>query len=88
MLSRYRGGEGWEPVVFCVHEHFHEQSLDPELARLVSQDARVIKIGAIPQRIARRFGLGDIGLLPEMDFSLVPKLTRDPFPLAAGIYQR
>lgn len=62
MLARHLPGAGWEPVVFCVHEAFHEQTLDPELATLVPAAMRVIKVPAWPTRLSRAFGIGDLGV--------------------------
>jgi len=62
ILARHLPQWGWEPVVFCVHERFHEQRLDWDLAELVGGGARVVKVGAWPTRWSRRVGIGDLGM--------------------------
>ena len=53
---------GWEPVVFCVDERHHEQRLDHDLAALVPAETRVVKVGALPTRLCRAVGIGDLGI--------------------------
>ncbi len=62
IVAKYLPLWGWEPIVFCVDERFHEQELDPDLAALVDPRIRVIKVAAWPTRRCRRFGLGDLGI--------------------------
>jgi Glycosyltransferase Family 4 len=62
ILAKYLPLWGWEPIVFCVDERFHEQELDLDLAALVDPGARVMKVAAWPTRLCRRFGLGDLGI--------------------------
>ncbi|ATQ69900.1 MULTISPECIES: glycosyltransferase [Methylosinus] len=77
-LAKHLPAFGWKPVVLCVHERFHAQSLDPELARLVDPSTRVEKVAALPTAMSRRFGVGDIGLraLPQLGAALA-RLSRD-----------
>ncbi len=53
---------GWKPIVVCVHEAYHEQTLDPELEKLVPPGAEVVKVGAVPANLTRPFGVGEIAL--------------------------
>lgn len=53
---------GWRPTVFCVDELFHEQPLDPELTSLVASSVRVRKVSALPARMTRLCGVGDVAL--------------------------
>ena len=62
ILAKHLPACGWEPVVFCVHERYHEQYLDHDLAALVPSDTRVIKVGAWPTRLSRTLGIGDLGI--------------------------
>jgi glycosyltransferase involved in cell wall biosynthesis len=62
ILAKYLSRWGWEPIVFCVEEQYHEQELDPDLAALMDPTVRVIKVAAWPTRLCRRFGLGDLGI--------------------------
>lgn len=61
-LTKHLPATGWQPIVLCVHERFHEERLDPELAGLVPSDAEVIKIKAFPAPLIRRMGVGDLSL--------------------------
>lgn len=62
LLAKHLSKYCWEPVIFCVHESHHEESLDPELAKLVPSSVRVIKTDAIPIKLTRPIGVGDISL--------------------------
>ncbi len=62
LLARHLPAHGWEPVVVAVHERHHEEPLDPGLAALVPAQVRVMKTGAVPAWLARRFGVGDLSL--------------------------
>jgi len=48
--------------VVCVDERHHEQRLDPALGRLVPEGTDVVRVGALPIRLTRMFGFGEIGL--------------------------
>jgi hypothetical protein len=61
-LAKHLPAAGWHPIVLCVHEDFHEQSLDPGLAALVPPDVEIVKVGALPAGLTRRFGVGEISL--------------------------
>lgn len=61
-LSKHLPAAGWNPIVVCVDEAFHEQSLDPGLASLVPSSVEIVKVAALPQRICRPLGLGEISL--------------------------
>jgi glycosyltransferase involved in cell wall biosynthesis len=53
---------GWQPTVVSVDPRDYESRLDPELAQLVSPDVEVVRARAIPARMTRRLGFGDLGL--------------------------
>lgn len=61
-LSKHLPRFGWQPVVVRVHERHYVERLDPQLAALVPPEVVQIKTAAIPAFLARRFGVGDIGL--------------------------
>jgi hypothetical protein len=61
-LAKHLPAAGWNPIVLCVDEAFHEQALDPGLADLVPCTAEIVKVPALPASITRRFGVGDVGL--------------------------
>ena len=54
---------GWHPIVLTVDERDHEESLDPELTKLVSSAVEVIKVRARqPWKVFGKRIVGDIGL--------------------------
>lgn len=61
-LARHLPAAGWRPVVITVHERYHAERLDPALAALLPADLAVEKVDALPVRLMRRFGIGDIGI--------------------------
>jgi hypothetical protein len=49
--------------VLCVNEaHYDEQRLDHALAALVPEGVQTIRVGALPARFTRPFGIGEISL--------------------------
>ncbi len=80
LLAKHLPAAGWNPIILCVDEAFHEQRLDPALAQLVPPSTEVIKVGAVPIGLTRPFGVGDItlrafGALRSQLFNLMT--TRD-----------
>lgn len=61
-LAKYLPAAGWTPIIVCVDEAFHEQRLDPELAKLVPQSAEIVKVKALSPRLCRPLGFGEISL--------------------------
>lgn len=61
-LAKHLPAVGWEPIVLCVHEGFHEETVDPELVTLLPADLEVIKTKALPFQLTRLVGIGDISL--------------------------
>jgi glycosyltransferase involved in cell wall biosynthesis len=61
-LAKYLPAAGWDPIVVCVDEDYHEQRLDPTLAQLVPSSVEVVKVSAISQRLCRPFSFGEISL--------------------------
>jgi hypothetical protein len=53
---------GWTPIIIRAGEEHYTETLDPALARLVPDSVIQIRTGAFPSQLARRFGVGDIGL--------------------------
>jgi len=53
---------GWRPIVLTVRPEFLEEPQDPEFNTLLPKDLEVIRTAAIPQRLTREFGFGDLGL--------------------------
>ena len=61
-LAKHLPDAGWTPIVLCVDPIHHEELLDPALAALVPEQLEVLKARALPARLTRAFGIGDIGL--------------------------
>lgn len=53
---------GWEPTVLTVDPRDYAGRLDPALAASVPSDLRVVRERAWPDRVSRRFGVGDLGI--------------------------
>ncbi len=53
---------GWEPVVITTDPRYYENRVDPENARLLPEWLRVIRTAAVPARLTRKFGVGDLGM--------------------------
>lgn len=90
-LAKHLPGAGWTPVVVCVDEAHHEERLDQDLATLVPSVTKVIKVGALSPRIARRVGLGDISLrawrpLRDRVFELLNSQTFDAVLITGSPY--
>jgi len=61
-LATHLPAAGWQPIVLCVHERFHEETIDPELATLLPADLEVVKTKALPAQLTRLAGIGDLSL--------------------------
>jgi glycosyl transferase family 4 len=61
-LAKHLPAVGWTPIVLCVDETYHEQQLDPGLAALVPEYVEIVKTTALPARLTRGLGFGDISL--------------------------
>jgi len=61
-LAKHLPASGWRPIVLCVDESNHTERLDPALAALVPDEVEIEKVGAIPAKLTRLAGVGDISL--------------------------
>ncbi len=61
-LAKHLPAAGWEPIIVCVDAAFHEERPDPALARLVPERVEQVSTSALPSRLMRPLGVGDIGL--------------------------
>ena len=61
-LAKYLPRTGWRPILLCVDERHHEELLDPDLAALVPSSVEIVRVGALPTRLTRLAGVGEIGL--------------------------
>ena len=53
---------GWEPIVLTVDPSYYETAIDPENERLLSPDVEIIRTRALPAKLTRKLGFGDLGL--------------------------
>ena len=53
---------GWDPTVLAVGEPWQDGVREPELLSTLPADVRVIYVRALPQRLSRLFGIGNLGL--------------------------
>lgn len=61
-LAKHLLAFGWQPTILCVHEAFHKETIDPELAALLPEGLDVVKTKALPYQLTRWAGIGDISL--------------------------
>lgn len=61
-LAKHLPAHGWRPIVLRVDEEHYTERLDPALAALVPASVEQLHVGAVSARLARRFGIGDLGL--------------------------
>ncbi len=53
---------GWNPVVLAVAPQHVEAVHEPLLMKTVENDVPVFRVSALPARVTRKFGLGNLGL--------------------------
>jgi hypothetical protein len=61
-FARHLPSFGWKPTVLTADSRCYEYSVDPENIHLLPQDLPVIRTGAVPARISKLLGIGDIGM--------------------------
>jgi hypothetical protein len=80
LLTKHLPAVGWRPTVICVDEAYHEEALDPDFANFAQLDAEIIKVGALPIKLTRPFGLGEISARAwrPLRAALFARLKRSP----------
>ncbi len=73
-LAKHLPAHGWRPIVVRVDAKHYGEATDPTLAALVPGSVEQVCTGAIPARLARLAGVGDIGLRGY--FSLMRAIDR------------
>jgi hypothetical protein len=53
---------GWEPIVLTVDPNYYETAIDLENERLLRSDLEIIRTRALPAKLTRKLGFGDLGL--------------------------
>jgi glycosyltransferase involved in cell wall biosynthesis len=81
LLAPYLERFGWEPTVLTVEPDAYEGTLDPDLLAMVPASLRVVRASALPARVTRRFGVGDLGLrsFPGLYRAACRLLGAEPF---------
>ena len=81
LLAPYLAEYGWKPTVLTVAEQDYEGRIDPELARLVPASLDVVRTRALPARLTRQIGVGDLGLraLPGLHRAVQRLHRQQPF---------
>jgi hypothetical protein len=62
MSLPYYAACGWEPVILTIEDKYQDGVREPELLATIPAGTRIIRIPAIPVRLARWFGMGNTGL--------------------------
>ena len=62
LLAPHLAAYGWTATVLTVAAQDYEGRMDPELAGLVPGSLEVVRSRALPARLTRRLGVGDLGL--------------------------
>lgn len=62
LLAPHLASYGWIPTVLTVAEQDYEGRIDPELRALVPPSLEVVRTRAMPARVTRTLGIGDLGL--------------------------
>lgn len=61
-LAKHLPAHGWRPIVVRADERSYTEPGDPALAELVPADLEQARTSALPARLCRLVGVGDIGL--------------------------
>jgi hypothetical protein len=61
-FSQHLRDFGWEPIVLTVDPNYYETAIDAENEKLLHSDVEVIRVRALPAKLTRRLGFGDLGL--------------------------
>lgn len=67
-MAKHLPSFGWDPTIVRVQPEFYTERLDHGLSKLVPDTVKQVKTAALPTRVLRNFGIGDIGLraLPHL----------------------
>jgi len=61
-FSQHLRDFGWEPTVLTVDPNYYETAIDLENERLLRPDVEIIRTRALPVKLTRKLGFGDLGL--------------------------
>lgn len=52
---------GWQPIIITTDSKHYNWKIDPENERLLPESLEVIRTNALPEKLTRKIGIGDIG---------------------------
>lgn len=61
-FARHLPEFGWHPIILTTEPHYYEFAIDPENEKLLPESLEVIRTPAFPVKMARKLGVGDIGM--------------------------
>lgn len=78
-LVKHLPAHGWRPVLLRVAPDHYVETPDPALARLVPEDLAQVQTAALPARLTRKIGIGDLGIraLPYLWRALERTIERE-----------
>ncbi len=78
LFVRYLASFGWTPIVITVDPRDREEPPEAALERTVPAGVRIERVRALPVRLTRRLGVGDLGLraLPTLAWRAI-RVTRE-----------
>src|SRR5436853_1215016 len=53
---------GWRPIILTTEPRYYEWSVDSENENLLPSDLEVIRTRALPAKVTRKVGIGDLGI--------------------------
>src|SRR5437016_2709186 len=62
LLASHLSAFGWEPIVLTVDPRCYEEPNDSASLALLPKGLRVERVRALPARLCRLFGFGDVSL--------------------------
>jgi len=62
LFANHLAEYGWQPVVIATDSQYYQWQYDTENKKLLAKNIEIIPTTAIKYKIARRLGIGDIGL--------------------------
>ncbi len=62
LFARHLHRFGWHATVLSVRPDRYEEPADPDIAALVPAGLRIVRCNALPARLTRLVGVGDVGL--------------------------
>ncbi len=69
---------GWQATVITTDPNYYESTIDPENEQLLPKTLNVIRTSALPAKLTRSFGFGDLGIRSLFfHWRALKKLSRD-----------